>query len=162
MATLLNLSAVITPVVIRLQLGVDNLDITDEQVVESGLYDELNLDFYGWFPRYGELFNSLETSVEVLMQQVALKTYGKLFMCRKLALSGRLGFAQKVKDGENQDDRFSINWDKAIMSWETEMAEAKNTVLGIDTQYLPEDGQARPVGASILAISSPNTDVVDQ
>lgn len=93
------------------------------------------------------------------MQRIALKGYGKYFLCHKLALSGRLAFFQKVGDGENADSRFSFNWDHAISDWKEQMASMKERCLALDTSYTPEKTAVSSYAG--LTISSPSTDVLD-
>lgn len=156
---LIDLSIVVTPAVVRQQLGVDGVDITDEQVKNSGLYEELALDLYDWLPAYASLVNDVSGSDAVDMQRIALKGYGKYFLCHKLALSGRLAFFQKVGDGENADSRFNFNWDHAISDWKEQMASMKERCLSINTSYTPEKVTVSSYAG--LAVSPPNTDVLD-
>lgn len=160
MANLIDLSIVIDPAVVRRQLGVDDLDITNEQVKESGLYDELLLDLYDWFPNIVSLINDTSGSDAVEMQRIAVKSYGKYYLCHKLALSGRLSFFQKTGDGENADSRFNFSWDKSIADWEKQMASMKERTLSISTAFTPESTTS--AGFAGMMISSPATDVVNQ
>lgn len=153
-----DLSSVITPSMVKTQLGVDNTDIADERIKDSGLYDELLLDYFGWFPKVMDLLNDTTGTPEVQMQQIAVKAYGKYFLCYKLALSGRLSFFQKFGDGENADTRFSINWEQLIEDWREEMAKAKSTALGIDTPLTPDEEVVQ--GTAVFGISVPSFDNV--
>ncbi|WHM52710.1 amino acid adenylation protein [Vibrio phage vB_VpaS_1601] len=155
-----DLSSVITPSMVKTQLGVDNTDITDERIKNSGLYDELLLDYFGWFPKVMDLLNDPSGTQEVTMQQIAIKAYGKYFLCYKLALSGRLSFFQKIGDGENADSRFNINWEEVLDDWKDEMAKAKSTALGIDTPLTPVTETTQ--GTAIFGISRPGFDNVRQ
>lgn len=160
MAGILNLSAIIPPSVVKLQMGVGKYDITEEQILESGLYDELVLDLYLWFPKYAELLNNISSDTAVTMQQIAVKTYGKLFLCRKLAMTGRLAFWQKDGDGENKNERYTLDWSKVILEWEEEMDRARGTVLGIDTEFTPVEEKQAVSGANVVGVSRPAVDSV--
>lgn len=160
MAGILNLSAIIPPSVVKLQVGVGNADYTDDQLRDSGFYDELVLDLYTWFPRYAELLNSGSAEENVAMQQLALKSYGKFFLCRRMAMSGRLAFWQNTKDGENDDKRFNLDWSKVIAEWDDEIVKARMLTLGIDTEFTPQEPREEVSGANLLGISRPSVDVV--
>lgn len=155
-----DLSSVITPSMVKTQLGVDDTDIKDERIKESGLYDELLLDYNGWFPKVMDLLNDATGTNEIMLQQVAIKSYGKYFLCYKLALSGRLSFFQKFGDGENADSRFSIDWEELLEDWAKQMDLLKSQALGIQTDLTPERPSAQ--GTAIFGISTPGTDVVRQ
>lgn len=155
-----DLSSVITPGMVKTQLGVDNTDIKDERIKESGLYDELLLDYFNWFPKVMDLLNDNTGTQEIQMQQIAIKAYGKYFLCYKLALSGRLSFFQKIGDGENGDSRFSINWEDLLEDWKEEMAKAKSTALGIQTPLTPAEQLIQ--GTASFGISRPGFDNVRQ
>lgn len=160
MAALPDLSSIITPYQIKIQLGVDDTDIKDEKIKDSGAYDELLLDLSGWFPKFMELLNETTVTTEIQMQQIAIKTYGKYFICLKIALSGPLSFFQKIGDGENADSRFSIDWEDLIDNFEEQLAEAKAKALLIDTPLTPE--KATLTGNSIMGVSVPSFDPVTQ
>lgn len=155
-----DLSSVITPSVIKTQLGVDDTDIKDERIKNSGLYEELLLDFYKWFPKVMDLLNDVSGTQEIQMQQIAVKAYGKYFMCYKLALSGSLSFYQKIGDGENADTRYDIDWDQLIKTWEDQMDKAKTAALGIETPLTPATEVVS--GAALFSIARPATDNVRQ
>lgn len=155
-----DLSSVITPKMVKIQLGVDDTDIKDEKIKDSGLYDELLLDFSGWFPKVLDLLNDASGTSEIMMQQIAIKSYGKYFLCYKLALSGRLSFFQKFGDGENADTRFNIDWDNLLEDWTKQMDILKSQALGIDTDLTPDKPSAQ--GTAIFGVSTPATDVVRQ
>lgn len=155
-----DLSSVITPKMVKTQLGVDDVDIKDERIKESGLYEELLLDFNGWFPKVMDLLNDSTGSNEIMLQQVAIRSYGKYFLCYKLALSGRLSFFQKLGDGENADSRFNFDWEELLSDWAEQMALMKSQALGIVTPLTPETPSSQ--GTALFGISSPNTDVVRQ
>lgn len=157
---IVDLSSLITPSMVKIQLGVDNVDIKDEQIKESGLYEELLLDFYQWFPKVVDLINDTSNDEKVVMQRLAIKYYGKYFLCYKLALSGRLGFFQKLGDGENTDSRFDIDWDEMLANWQEEMDKMKSNALGIDTPMTPVKPEVD--GYAVMAISTPAIDVVRQ
>lgn len=137
MAALPDLSALITPRQVKIQLGVDDTDIADDKIKDSGAYEELMLDFYDWFPKFMDLINDATGTPEVQMQQIAVKSYGKFFVCWKVALSGRLSFYQKIGDGENADTRFKIDWDALIDDFLGQMATLKAKALAIDTPMSP-------------------------
>lgn len=155
-----DLSSVITPKMVKTQLGVDDTDIKDERIKDSGLYEELLLDYSSWFPKAVDLLNDATGTNEIMMQQIAVKSYGKYFLCYKLALSGRLSFFQKFGDGENADSRFSFDWEELIADWVKQMDLMKSKALGIDTDLTPDTPSAQ--GTAIFAISTPGTDVVRQ
>lgn len=160
MAGILNLSAVISPEKVRLQMGINKSEYQDEQLKDSGFYEELVLDLYTWFPKYAGLVNYNGDNEEAAMQQLAVLTYGKFFLCRRLAMSGRLAFWQNSGDGENGDRRYALDWSKVIVEWEEEMVKAKQLALGIKTEFSPEEERAIVAGANILGVSAPGRDVV--
>lgn len=160
MAGILNLAAVIPPERVRLQMGINKSEYQDDQMLSSGFYEELVLDLYTWFPKYAYLVNYSGDNEEASMQQLALSTYGKFFLCRRLAMSGRLAFWQNSGDGENGDRRYALDWSKVIDEWEEEMLKAKQLALGIKTEFSPDEEVARVTGANILGVSSPGRDVV--
>lgn len=153
-----DLSSVITPKMVKIQLGVDDTDIKDTKIKDSGLYDELLLDFSSWFPKVLDLLNDASGTSEIMMQQIAIKSYGKYFLCYKLALSGRLSFFQKIGDGENADSRFNIDWEELLEDWSSQMAILKSQALGITTNLTPAKPSAQ--GTAIFGVSRPGTDVV--
>lgn len=155
-----DLSSVITPKSVKIQLGVDDTDIKDEKIKDSGLYEELLLDYNSWFPKFLALLNDASGTNDIMMQQIAVKSYGKYFLCYKLALSGRLSFFQKFGDGENADTRFNIDWDSLIEDWQTQMDIAKAQALGIATDMTPDKPSAQ--GTTLFGVVTPSVDVVRQ
>lgn len=155
-----DLSTIITPEQVSAQLGVNSTDISPETMKTSGVYDDLYLDLVTWFPKVMDLINDSSGDVEIAKQQMAIKAYGKFFVCYRLLMSGPLAFFQKFSDGNNDDRRFNIDFDKMMNKFEGLMAAAKGQVLGIDTPMTP--GDEKEAGYAVFGTAAPSFDNVRQ
>ena len=95
---------------IRSLLGLDEDDLSDEQITARNLEKELNMDIASWCSNHvtlADLVNTgLATQVEVDLVD-ALGLYSAYF-CAKLVIPAmQLGASQKIADGKNSYDRFT-------------------------------------------------------
>lgn len=155
-----DLSTIITPEQVSAQLGVNATDISSDTMKASGVYDDLYLDLVTWFPKVMDLINDSTGDEKVSQQQMAIKAYGKFFVCHRLLMSGPLAFFQKFSDGSNDDRRFNIDFEKMKDDFDDLMAKAKGLVLGIDTPLTPADEKA--AGYAVFGTSVPSFDNVRQ
>lgn len=155
-----DLSTIITPEQVSAQLGVNATDISSDTMKASGVYDDLYLDLVTWFPKIMDLINDSSGNPDIVKQQMAVKAYGKYFVCYHILVSGPLAFFQKFSDGNNDDRRFNIDFDKMMDKFDGLMAKSKGLVLGIDTPMTPSE--EKPTGYAVFGTAPPSTDNVRQ
>ena len=155
-----DLSSIITPKQVAAQLGVNSADISDETIKATGVYDDLYLDLGDWFPLFMDVLNSSDATKEIQTQQIAIRSYGKFFVCYQLLISGPLAFFQKVGDGENADARFNINFDKMKADYLAAMDRAKGIALGVNTPMTPVKPNVQ--GFGLFGVAPPSNDNVRQ
>lgn len=155
-----DLSSIIKPETVIAQLGVNSTDISSDTVKATGAYEELFLDYGDWFPNFMDLINSTDQDQATQRQQIAIKAYGKFFVCRKVILSAPMSFFQKFGDGANDDRRFNVDFDEMKANFEEEMARMKAAALAIDTPQTPVKEQA--TGYSVFGVAPPSFDNVRQ
>lgn len=155
-----DLSTIITPEQVSAQLGVNATDISGDTMKASGVYDDLYLDLVTWFPKVMDLINDSSGDIEIGKQQMAIKAYGKFFVCYRLLVSGPLAFFQKFSDGNNDDRRFNIDFEKMKADFEELMAKAKGLVLSVDTPLTPTED--KPTGYAVFGSAPPSFDNVRQ
>lgn len=154
-----DLTTVITPDKVKDQLGVGDADISDTRLINTGIYDDLQLELYDWFPNYEGLILDVTPDPAIVAQKLAVQVYSKHFLCSRLAQSGDMSFYQSTGDGQNEDSRFSTDFSLLAQRFAVMADEAKAKALGITTQYTPESVSEVFV---VFGISSPDEDVVDR
>lgn len=92
---------------IRATLGIDEEDISDEDMLARNLDKELNLDLFSWLPNHESIAFTSE-------QEDALQLYATYFCAALVADSLKMAAPQSVSDGKNQLNRFSeaSDWEK--------------------------------------------------
>lgn len=157
---LLDLTTIVSPATVQLAMGIIDSDIKEDDIKETGIYDELTVDVAMWFPEYAVLLTTdpLDTQSEEV-QKLALKAYCKYFLCMRLSAAGQLGFYRKMSDGQNDDSRFVVDFELLYRKFEEAAAKEKANVLGIDTKYTPEILATVNV---LFGVASPSEDVVDR
>lgn len=106
---------------VRASLGVDDSDIPDEYLLNSGLDLELQLDLDDWLPEHEELADRSAKS--------ALSLYAQWF-CALQVSTRKLAFPRMYSDGKTQVQRF-YNFDLSDITHSAgvQVAKFKNILL---------------------------------
>lgn len=99
---------------IRSVLGLDEKDLSDEQITDRNIEKELNLDLVGWMGDHAVVYNTgtdLEASSVEKNIADALILYATYYCCGLTIVSLQMATPQAVSDGKNSLSRFTpSNW----------------------------------------------------
>jgi hypothetical protein len=100
---------------IRSAAGVSELEISDEQLLASGLEQELDLEMSSWMPvseSWDTVYSEGNSPTATQLQKhklYALSLYGKYLSAYLVCQSGTMKFAKSISDSSNKIERFP--WD---------------------------------------------------
>lgn len=143
------------------QLGVDDVEFSEEQFRKVGIEQELKLDLLQWFPNYEALNSDNSTDSNVVAQQLALRIYAKVFSAHMIAITAPLRFFQQINDGQNTSKRFQneSSLRDFIQELEDKKFNLRNTVLSYSTSHSPQEKKLANNFVGMKA-APPATDII--
>ena len=135
-----------TTAAVRASLGVDDSDIPDEYLLESGLDFELLLDLGEWLPEYEEIADGAG--------EPALRLYAQWF-CALQVSTRKLAFPRMYSDGKTQVQRFyNFDLSEVTESAQQQVTKFKNLLLS----FVDREEVAEPL--PLFGVSTPSIDPV--
>mgnify|MGYP003402389755 CR=1 FL=1 len=133
---------------VRGALGVDDIDLPDQMILDAQLNLELSLDLYLWCPNFAEkLAVTPADSDEAKLLQSCLKTYSKWF-CAAEYSRRTLTFKQMYGDGKAEQRRFTnFDWEALALNCAAKRDTYKQQAMPMD----PDIGVLDPNASYALA-----------
>lgn len=106
-------AAFTTTEAVRGALGVDAIDLKDQQILDAELDIELGIDLASWCPDFAAKLSPADpATVDQLQLQAALRSYCKWY-CALEYIRKPLAFVQLASDGKAEQRRFTnVDWEK--------------------------------------------------
>lgn len=123
---------------VRGALGVDAVDLKDQQILEAELDVELALDLASWCPDFAGKLSPAEPATETqLALRDALRSYAKWF-CALEYIRKPLAFIQLEGDGKAERRRFTnFDWAQLTEYCAVKVAAYKAMVATLDPTVAP-------------------------
>ena len=146
---------------IRYAAGVSEVEIGDEELENSGLDQELQLDVAGWLPSgttpdtlYSAAWNVAAT-LDDQQKLWAMAAYAKYFCALQLHVVGLVRFAKSITDSENEMQRDVRDTDELLNGLRDQANRHKTKLL-----ELLDEEVSTASKFNLMGVSSPDYDPV--
>ena len=140
---------------IRYSAGVSEVEIGDEELENSGLDQELQLDVAGWLPSGttpGTLYSAAWNVAATLEDQQklwALSAYARYFCAIQLHVTSQVRFAKSITDSENAMQRDTRDTEELLKGLRAQAYQYKVKLLELLNETVSTASKFDVMGLSI-------------